>query len=212
KRRAMHRLYALRSADPAPISGLDALLINQISFYDDPERFTGSVHAVCDEIERRIAAGEGAARKGAPRILVSGCPMAVPNWKLPSIIEGAGAVVVGEESCVGERGLRNLVAEDGATVDALLDALVDRYLKVDCAIFTPNQDRLGHIRQMAADYRADGVIHYGLNFCQPYQMEAIPVARALEAEGVPTLRIDTDYSMEDVEQLKTRVEAFLEML
>ncbi len=212
KRRAMHRLYALRSADPAPISGLDALLINQISFYDDPERFTTSVNAVCDELEGRIAGGQGSKAQGAPRILVSGCPMAVPNWKLPWIVEDAGAVIVGEESCVGERGLRNLVAGDGQTVEELVDALVDRYFQVDCAIFTPNPDRLDHIRQMARDYRADGVIHYGLNFCQPYQMEAIPVARTLQQEGVPTLRIDTDYSLEDAEQLKTRVEAFLEML
>ncbi len=212
KRRAMHRLYSLRAADPAPISGLDALLINQISFYDDPERFTASVDAVCDELKARNEAGRGAVPAGAKRILVSGCPMAVPNWKLPWIVEGAGAVIVGEESCVGERGLRNLVAEDGGTVDQLLEALVDRYFQVDCAIFTPNPDRLAHIRQMAADYRADGVIHYGLNFCQPYQMEAIPVAAALEQDGLPTLRVDTDYSQEDVEQLKTRVEAFLEIL
>lgn len=41
---------------------------------------------------------------GAPRILISGCSMAVPNWKLPIIVENAGAVIVGEESCMGERG------------------------------------------------------------------------------------------------------------
>jgi len=29
---------------------------------------------------------------------------------------------------------------------------------------------------------------------------------------MPVLRIDTDYSMEDVEQLKTRVEAFIERI
>ena len=44
KRKAMHRLARLRAADPTPISGLDALLINQIFFYDDPARFTGSVN------------------------------------------------------------------------------------------------------------------------------------------------------------------------
>jgi benzoyl-CoA reductase/2-hydroxyglutaryl-CoA dehydratase subunit BcrC/BadD/HgdB len=43
-------------------------------------------------------------------------------------------------------------------------------------------------------------------------MEAIPVAKALEDKKIPTLRIETDYSMEDVGQLKTRVEAFIEML
>lgn len=38
KRKALEQLAALRAADPAPISGRDALLINQISFYDDPMR------------------------------------------------------------------------------------------------------------------------------------------------------------------------------
>ena len=212
KRRAIHRLAQLRKADPAPISGLDALLINQVFFYDDPVRFTQSVNKICDEIEERIKANSGIAAKGAPRILLSGCPMAVPNWKLPWIIETSGAVIVGEESCVGERGTRNLTDDAGSTLDQLMDAIVDRYFQVDCAIFTPNPDRLQHVKDMAAAYNANAVIHYGLQFCQPYQMEAMPVEQALEDASIPTLRIDTDYSMEDVEQLKTRVEAFIERL
>ena len=56
------------------------------------------------------------------------------------------------------------------------------------------------------------MVHYGLSFCQPYAIEALKVGKALEAAQIPMLSIETDYSMEDVEQLKTRVEAFLEML
>ena len=212
KRRAIHRLNGLRRADPAPISGLDALLINQVYFYDDPIRFSQAVHRLCDELEGRIEREEGVAPKGALRLLFSGCPMAVPNWKLPWIVESAGAVVVGEESCVGERGTRNLVADESQRVDELMAAVLDRYFQVDCAIFTPNPDRLTHVRQMFDDYRAGGVIHYSLQFCQPYQIESLPLEEALEKARLPTLRVETDYSQEDVEQLKTRVEAFLEML
>jgi len=212
KRQAIHRLAQLRRADPIPISGLDALLINQVCFYDDPVRFTDSGNKICDELEARINDGNGCFPKGAPRILISGCPMAVPNWKLPWVIESTGAAIVGEESCVGERGIRNLIDGEGATVDELMEALVDRYFKIDCAVFTPNSDRLDHVKQMYGDYRANGVIHYGLQFCQPYQIESFPVEKALEEEGIPTLRIDTDYSMEDVEQIKTRVEAFIERI
>lgn len=43
-------------------------------------------------------------------------------------------------------------------------------------------------------------------------MESIPVAKALKYKGIPALPIETDYSMEDVGQLKTRVKAFIEML
>lgn len=212
KRSALHRLSSLRKADPVPISGLDALLANQVFFYDNPARFTESLNKICDELEKRIKANQGAAPENTPRILFSGCPMAVPNWKLPLIVETSGAVIVGEESCVGERGARNLTKDSGTSVDELMDAIIDRYFKVDCATFTPNEDRLGHIVDMARTYKADGVIHYGLQFCQPYLMEAMPVEKALEEKNIPCLRIDTDYSMEDVGQLKTRVEAFVELL
>lgn len=212
KRSAMHRLSKLRAGDPAPISGLDALLANQVFFYDDPERFTKSVNTICDELESRVAKGEGVAAKGTPRILVSGCPMAVPNWKIPAIVENSGAVIVGEESCVGERGTQYLTSSEGASVDALIDNIVDRYFKIDCAVFTPNPSRLEHIKNMVRDYKADGVIHYSIQFCGPYQIESGPVERALEQDGVPVLRVDTDYSQEDVEQIRTRVEAFVERL
>lgn len=212
KRAAIHRLSSLRKADPAPISGLDALLANQVFFYDAPLRFTQSVNAICDELEKRIAEKKGVFPEKTPRILVSGCPQAVPNWKLPFIVETSGAVIVGEESCVGERGTRNLTDESGETLEEMLEAIVDRYYQVDCAIFTPNPQRLEHIQEMVAAYHADGVIHYGLQFCQPYLMEAIPVEKALEQAGIPCLRLETDYSMEDVGQLKTRIEAFIEQL
>ncbi|NLB35001.1 MAG: 2-hydroxyacyl-CoA dehydratase, partial [Elusimicrobia bacterium] len=212
KRQALHRMVALRHADPAPISGLDALLINQISFYDNPARFTESIHKICDEMEERISKKEGVFHKNAPRILVSGCPQAVPNWKLPYLVETSGAVIVGEESCVGERGMRNLTEDSGETIEEMIEAIVDRYFKIDCAIFTPNPERLQHIEEMVAEYKADGVIHYGLQFCQPYLMEAMPIEKALEEKGIKTLRIETDYSMEDAGPLKTRIEAFIEQL
>lgn len=212
KRRALARLAALRSADPAPISGLDALLVNQTAFYDDPARFTAKLEALCDELEARVAKGTGAVRKGAPRLLVSGCPMAVPNWKLPHVIESSGAVVVGEESCIGERGTRNLVREDGETRDEILDRIAERYLAIDCAVFTPNEERAAHVLEMSRRAGAAGVVQYALQFCAPYTFESHRVGRILGDERIPTLKIETDYSMEDVPQLRTRVQAFLELL
>ena len=212
KRKALHRLAALRKTEKAPISGLDALLANQVSFYDDPQRFTDSVNKICDELEERIKKNVGVGNPDAPRIILSGCPMAVPNWKVPSIVENSGAIIVAEESCIGERGIRNLVSTKGDTVDALMDNLVDRYFKIDCAVFTPNEDRLNHIVEMVQEYNAQGVIHYSLQFCQPYQIEALSIEKELQKRDVPCLRVDTDYSPEDSGQLATRIEAFIEQI
>jgi len=138
--------------------------------------------------------------------------MAVPNWKLPLIIETSGAVVVGEESCVGDRHTRWLTETSGSTLAELMDSILERYIKIDCAIFTPNPSRTDFIKQMVASTGAGGVIHYSLQFCQPYQIESIQVEKNVEQLGIPVLRVETDYSQEDAAQLKTRLEAFIEMV
>ena len=212
KRNALARLSKLRTANPSPISGLDALLINQIAFLDNPVRFTGKVNALCDELELLVKENKGAKVENAPRVVISGCPMAIPNWKVPAVIEATGAVIVGEESCIGERGQRNKTDASAETIDGLIDAVVDRYFKIDCAVFTPNQERVEHIKEMAKNTNADGVIHYGLQFCQPYIMESFSVEKTLEKDGVSVLRLETDYSQEDMGQLSTRVEAFVEII
>ena len=212
RREVLQRLNRLRAASPVPISGRDVLLINQISFYDAPLRFTDNITKLCDEIEERVKAGHGVAPKETPRLMLSGCPMAVPNWKLPYIVESSGAIIVGEESCIGTRNTRDLVQTNGDSLDQLLDVLADRYMKIDCACFTPNKERLDHVVEMAKDLEVKGVIHYGLSFCQPYAIEAFKVEKALKDADIPMLSIETDYGMEDVEQLKTRVEAFVEMI
>ena len=65
---------------------------------------------------------------------------------------------------------------------------------------------------MAKQYKVDGVIYYALQFCSPYAVESYSVEKDLKAVGIPMLKIETDYSQNDVGQLKTRVQAFLEVL
>jgi benzoyl-CoA reductase/2-hydroxyglutaryl-CoA dehydratase subunit BcrC/BadD/HgdB len=68
------------------------------------------------------------------------------------------------------------------------------------------------IGDMIKRFKANGVIHYAIQFCTPYMMESYKAKKVVETMKVPFLRIETDYSMEDMGQLKTRIEAFLEMM
>ncbi|OFW60300.1 MAG: 3-hydroxyacyl-ACP dehydratase [Actinobacteria bacterium RBG_16_64_13] len=212
KRRALQRLNATRKASPAPISGKDALLAVQVAFYDDVPRFTAMVNQIAGELEARVAVGERVAPADAPRLLVTGTPMSIPNWKTYDLIEKAGAVVVAEEMCTGSRYYSTLVDEAPTDLPGMIDALRDKYLDINCACFTPNPGRMDDVIRLAEEYKVDGIVQYNLQFCTPYQIEATAVERAAQAAGIPTLRIDTDYSMGDVGQLSTRVEAFLEMI
>ena len=212
KRRALQRLNAARTASPAPISGKDALLAVQVAFYDDVPRFTEMVNRIADELEQRVAEGRGVAPSEAPRVLVTGTPMSIPNWKIHDLVEKAGGVVVAEEMCTGSRYYDKLVPEDATSLGGLLDAMAARYLDINCACFTPNAGRIEDVLRLATEFEAAGVLHYALQFCAPYQIEATSVERATRDAGLPLLRIDTDYSPEDVAQLSTRIEAFLEIL
>ena len=212
KRKALSRLYECRKADKVPISGRDALVISQIAFYDDPARFTQMTNKLCDELEQRIKDGISVVKEGTKRILLTGTPLAVPNWKLHNIIETSGAVVVCEEMCTGTRYFENLVDETKTTVDEQIDALANRYMVINCACFTPNTGRIDDIIRLAKEYKVDGVIDVNLKFCSLYDVEGYTVERALKEAGIPVMGIETDYTDNDAEQLRTRIGAFIEMI
>ena len=212
KRKAMQRVYDARKSLNLPISGRDALLMTQISFFDDPARCAQMCNRLADELEQRIRDGVSVAKKGDKRILITGTPLAVPNWKLHNIIETSGAVVVCEEMCTGTRYFENLVDDSGETLDELFMALARRYMKNNCACFTPNPGRVDDIIRLAEAYHADGVIDCSLKFCGLYDIEKRSVSHALKEAGVPVLSLETDYEDSDAGQLRTRIEAFVEML
>ena len=212
KRKALSRLYECRKADKVPISGRDALVISQIAFYDDPARFTQMTNKLCDELEQRIKDGVSVVKEGTKRILLTGTPLAVPNWKLHNIIETSGAVVVCEEICTGTRYFENLVDETKTTIDEQIDALANRYMGINCACFTPNTGRIDDIIRLAKEYKVDGVIDVNLKFCSLYDVEGYTVERALKEACIPVMGIETDYTDNDAEQLRTRIGAFIEMI
>lgn len=209
KRRALKRLYELRKNTPSPISGLDSLLISQIAFYDDPERFVENLNKLCNELDSRIKNSKPDTRK---RIMLTGTPLALPNWKIHSIIESLNARVVVEENCTGTKYFENEVSEEGNTIDELVSNIAKRYMNINCACFTPNDGRIDDIIRYAHEYKVDGVIDFNLSFCSTYSIEHKKVEKSLKEANIPIMQIETDYSSEDSAQIKTRVEAFLEMI
>lgn len=212
KRRALKRLYELRKNEKLPISGKDVLLISQIAFYDDPTRFTQMTNKLCDELEKRVEEGVSVFPEGTKRILLTGTPLAIPNWKIHNIIETSGGAVVCEEMCTGARYFENLVDETQTDLDGQIDALANRYMGINCACFTPNRARIDDIIRYAKEYNVDGVIDVNLKFCSTYDVEGFLVERELKKAGIPVLGIETDYTDSDAQQMRTRVSAFIEML
>ena len=212
KRKGLARVYDARKAENIPISGRDALLVSQIAFFDDPTRCAMMTNKLADELEERIKNGVSVFPAGTKRIMLTGTPMAIPNWKLHQIIETSGAAVVCEETCTGTRYFENLVDETKDNLDDMIKAIADRYMGIHCACFTPNTERVDDIVRLAKEYKVDGVIDVNLKFCTLYDVEGYTVEKALKEAGIPVLGIETDYADSDAEQLKTRIQAFIELL
>jgi len=212
KRRALAKLNELRQHDPPPISGLDALVVMQAALNDEPIRFTGQLNRLNEELEKRIDKGVSPFSHHAKRIMISGCPSVMGNWKVHSLIEKTGAAIVIDETCTGTRYFENLVEDGKKNLDEQLSALAERYMKINCACFSPNNERLESIEKIIDAYKIDGVVQYILQYCHGYNVEAIRVADVLKRRNLPNIKIETDYSEEDIGQLRTRIDAFLEQL
>ncbi|MGB8311678.1 MAG: double-cubane-cluster-containing anaerobic reductase [Halobacteriota archaeon] len=204
-RRLLHRLYDLRRRDPPPVMGVDVLKVLQKQYFLSPEDFRTPLRELCDEAEQLPTEG-----RHTPRIMISGCPMAGGNTKVPNIIEERGGIIVVEESCTGTRSFWDLVDED-QNKDPLT-AIAERYLKIPCSCMTPNERRIEHIRELVETFKVDGVVYYTLQSCHGYNIEKFKVQQALKRAHVPMLAIETDYSDSDVGQIEVRVDAFMEMI
>jgi benzoyl-CoA reductase/2-hydroxyglutaryl-CoA dehydratase subunit BcrC/BadD/HgdB len=210
---AFRTLHNLRKSSPALFLGKDAFLVTNAYFFDDIVRWTEAVEELNVELQRRREAGFQAAQRKAPRILFTGSPPIFPNLKLPLLIEEAGGVVVADETCSANRMLYDMTAVDEWLVGDMVDSLADKYLKpCTCPIFTNNLDRHRRLQELAAGFDVDGVVYQAFAGCQVYEMEQRSTADALNAKNVPMLYVETDYSPDDMGQLCTRIEAFLESI
>jgi len=211
--REVVRFQNLRKHIPAPILGRDALEVLNAYFYDEVDSWTAALAALNDELEERIEKGIHVAPARAARIMLTGSPMVFPNWKVPFIIEDLGGILVADEFCTSQRYLADMVSVDEGTMGDMLMAIAERYvLPCACPTFSNTIERRDRIARLIDEYQVEGVIYHVLKGCHPYDIELKIIEKLLQEKGVPMLKIETDYSPEDVEQLRTRIEAFQETL
>jgi benzoyl-CoA reductase/2-hydroxyglutaryl-CoA dehydratase subunit BcrC/BadD/HgdB len=216
--KVFRRLQDLRKGSPV-IMGRDAMLVNQTYLWDDKKRWTERAEALCNELEKRVQRKDWVCPPDTPRVMVTGTPMFWPdNWKLPTLVEEANprGIIVADELCSGERILNDPIGVDEWSMNDMLNAIGDRYLMAStCPCFTSkdgNEDRINWLLNKVKEWNVQGVIYYVVRGCMLYAMEYTRVKKALDKINVPVYYLDTEYTREDVGQMKTRVEAFLEML
>lgn len=212
ERTAMKNLHEMNRIDPAPLSGLDMLTaIWMKGFNVDKEEGIQLVNQLADEVKMISEKGISPFAKETPRILLTGCPVGIGSEKVVRLIEDCGGCVVCFESCSGIKTLEYLVDEDERRDP--MEAIAERYLKIPCSCMSPNDERLKLIGRLIGDYKVDGVVDLSWQACHTYIIEGELIRRHVRDNfGLPYIQLETDYSTSDIEQLKTRISAFIEML
>jgi benzoyl-CoA reductase/2-hydroxyglutaryl-CoA dehydratase subunit BcrC/BadD/HgdB len=216
--KAFRRLQDLRKGPPV-IMGRDAMLVNQTYMWDDIARWTQKTEALCDELEGMLKRKEYVCPVDTPRVMITGTPMLWPdNWKLPTLIEEGNprGIIVADELCSSERIAYDPGGVDEWSMDDMFNAIGERYLMAStCPCFSSdegNKDRLNWLTNKVKEWKVQGVVYCVVRGCMLYAMEYTRVKKVIDSLNIPMYYLDTEYTREDVGQIKTRVEAFLEML
>lgn len=209
ERLAFRALQDLCRAKPSPISGMDLLtaMYNR-GFCIDKRQSIDMLRSLTAELEEMADKGRSPFRIGTPRILLTGVPVGIGSEKVVRIVEERGGNIVCFESCGAYKKVA-LVDEEGDP----LTAIARKYLATPCSCMSPNRGRLELVERLVREFGVGGVIDLTWQACHTYNVESILLQRHLERTvQIPFLHIETDYSENDSEQLRVRIEAFLEML
>lgn len=204
-RAALRRLYELRTANPALVSGSDVHRVIRASMIMDRRRFLALLEEFLAEASGKDAP---AAAKRPHRLILSGGVCNAPD--VYGMIADAGGAVVWDDLCTGGRAFEEPISLDGDPIEGMADRLVKR---VVCpAKHGGLTNRADHLVSLVKEKNARGVIFLLLKFCDPHAFDYPYLKAALDREGIPSLLMEVEDPLPPEGQLRTRIEAFLEMM
>ena len=203
-REKMAALYALRRDYPGLMPGSDLHAVVRAAMVMDRSDFLEAVTGLVADLEKQAAA---AARSGK-RLLLSGGVCNLPD--VYGLIERAGGAVVWDDLCTGARSLTGTIDTDGD----LVAAIARRYARraICPAKHRGITARGDELVAMAREVKAQGVIFFYLKFCDPHAFDYPYLKKMLDEAGIPSLLMELEDQALSEGQLKTRCEAFIEML
>ncbi|MEG0249363.1 MAG: double-cubane-cluster-containing anaerobic reductase [Peptostreptococcus sp.] len=204
-------MYQLQKNIPPVMKGTDIMIAMQKGTFalDVDTQIENIKELIKESKESYFEKGERPVSKKEKRILITGCPSGGLIEKVGIAIEENGGVIVCKDDCGGERTNTQMINENA---EDIMRAISDRYMEINCSVFTPNDARMKNTVNMVEEYKVDGVIELVLQACHTFNVEATKMERAVEDVGVPYMKLETDYSTTDSGQMQTRIAAFIEML
>jgi len=201
-RSLLKKLYQLNQDCGMPIYGVEIQKVTKASTILPRETFIKLMEQLLGEIE-----GTKVDVQDGPRVLISGSIM--DNPLVTELIEQCGARVICDDLCTGTRRFWQLVDPDDDPLIALSRYHLNR---TPCPRMKNAEERFDYIFHLIDQYLIDGVIFYTLKFCDPFLFDIPMLKNQLSDRGIPSLILEGDYTPGTLGRIKTRVQAFIEML
>lgn len=211
-RQLMRNLYALRKSDPPMISGTEMMKVLVAAMSLPVDESSALIKRVTEEVRKRQIPAGGK----APRILLIGDQ--IDDTSIIETIEGAGARLVMDDLSIGSKMYWNDVDITPDPVQGIAERYL-RKLKLPTTFVSTGdtyqenlEARFGHMRQYIEEFKIDGAILFIYKYCDPYGFDVPAMKSFIEAGGTPVLYLEDEYSTSTLARVKTRIEAFLEMI
>ena len=211
-RALMRELNAFRKQDPPLISGAEMTKVSLAVVSIPVTEANELLRNIIKEVKQHH---HGPPKKPA-RLLVYGT--VEDNAAFIELVEESGANVVIDDLSFGTR----TYWHDVEITDNPLNGIANRYLaKIPCPrtykqrTGTHQQDlenRFGYLCDFVNEFDVNGAILYVLRYCDTHAFDVPDVKEYLQGKGIPVLDIEDEYSTASFARLKTRIEAFLEMI
>jgi bzd-type benzoyl-CoA reductase N subunit len=210
-RKVMRELYSLRKEDAPRISGAEMMKVLIAATSLPVDESTALIKSVIEEVAKRTPRSGGK----TARIMLIGDQ--IDDVAIVNAIEGGDAFLVMDDLSTGSK----MYWGDVDVTEDPVQGITERYLKklkfpttfVEGNTYAETLEaRFGHMRQYIKDFNVNGAILFIYKYCDPYGFEVPAIKSFIESAGTPVLYIEDEYSTSSLGRVKTRIEAFLEMI
>lgn len=203
-RSMVRQIYAFRKQDPPPVSGSEMTRLLVVGVSIPAQEFNALLKSFLKEVAARKP--RGSAR---PRLMVSSAEL--DDAAFVELIEECGADVVIDDICIGTKTYWEDVKVEGDSFKQLARYYLD---SVTCPrTLKPTLDeRFGRVKRLAQEYNVKGIVSYTLRYCDSKLFDYPDMRDYLQDAGFPCTNIEDDYMLSHTEGIKTRIQAFLEVI
>jgi benzoyl-CoA reductase subunit C len=211
-RRIMRALYDFRKEEAPRISGTEMMKVLIAAMSLPVDESTALIKGVIEEVKKRTPKSAGK----TARIMLVGDQ--IDDVAIINAIEGAGALMVMDDLSIGSKLYWGDVDATADPVQGITDRYLNKLKFPTTFVSAGNtyaenlEARFGHMRQYIKDFKVNGAILFIYKYCDPYGFEVPTMKSFIESTGTPVLYIEDEYNTSSLGRVKTRIEAFLEMI